>query len=55
MSDEEAPPARCFKYSSKDGAAEMDLRGSASAKGAGSRVSAMPPAPTCWLMAVDER
>ncbi len=44
--------ARCFKYSSKEGAAEMDLRGSSCFMGSGLRVSAIPPAPTCWLRAV---
>ena len=34
-------------YSSKEGAAEMDLRGSSSSLGSGSRVSAIPPAPSC--------
>ena len=37
--------SRCFMYSSKEGAAEMDLRGSSSSLGSGSRVSNMPPAP----------
>ena len=37
---------RCFMYSSNEGAAEIDLRGSsASSKDSGSRVSAIPPAP----------
>lgn len=45
--------ARCFKYSSKEGAAEMDLRGSSSSLASGLRVSAIPPAPMCWPMAVD--
>ena len=45
--------SRCFKYSSNEGAAEMDLRGSSSSLGAGSRVSAIPPAPMCWPIAVD--
>ena len=44
-------PARCFKYSSKEGAAEMDLRGSSSTLASGLRVSAIPPAPMCWLRA----
>ena len=42
---------RCFKYSSKDGAAEMDLRGSSSSLASGLRVSAIPPAPMCWFNA----
>merc|ERR1719199_1248035 len=41
-----APPSRCLRYSSKEGAAEMDLRGSSCSKASGLRVSAMPPEPT---------
>jgi len=40
-----APPARCLRYSSNEGASEMDLRGSSWVKASGSRVSAIPPAP----------
>mmetsp|Transcript_9508 Transcript_9508/g.28344 ORF Transcript_9508/g.28344 Transcript_9508/m.28344 type:complete len:204 (-) Transcript_9508:57-668(-) len=36
---------RDLRYSSKEGAAEMDLRGSSSSNASGSRVSAIPPAP----------
>ena len=48
-SAELAPASRCFRYSSKDGAAEMDLRGSSCSKASGLRVSAIPPAPTSAL------
>ena len=37
--------SRCFKYSSNEGAADMDLRESSSVLASGSRVSAIPPAP----------
>ena len=37
---------RCFMYSSKEGATEMDLRASSCSKAAGSRVSAIPPDPS---------
>mmetsp|Transcript_5537 Transcript_5537/g.8113 ORF Transcript_5537/g.8113 Transcript_5537/m.8113 type:complete len:208 (+) Transcript_5537:651-1274(+) len=45
-------PARCFKYSSKEGAAEMDLRGSSCWMVSGLRVSAIPPEPMCWFRAI---
>jgi hypothetical protein len=38
-----------LRYSSNDGALEMDLRGSGSSFGSGSRVSAMPPVPMCFF------
>jgi hypothetical protein len=37
-----------FMYSSKDGAALIDLRGSSCSKASGSRVSNIPPAPL-WI------
>mmetsp|Transcript_25705 Transcript_25705/g.52647 ORF Transcript_25705/g.52647 Transcript_25705/m.52647 type:complete len:94 (-) Transcript_25705:13-294(-) len=38
-------PLRIFMYSSKEGAAEIDLRGSSCTKDFGFRVSNIPPAP----------
>jgi len=42
------PYCRDLRYSSNDGATEMDLRGSSWSTGSGSRVSAIPPLPTCF-------
>mmetsp|Transcript_33364 Transcript_33364/g.98381 ORF Transcript_33364/g.98381 Transcript_33364/m.98381 type:complete len:211 (+) Transcript_33364:400-1032(+) len=50
-----APPPRCFRYSSKEGAAEMDLRGSSCSKASGLRVSAIPPAPIPLRSCVEAR
>merc|ERR1719296_733658 len=42
----ETSPFFAFMYSSKEGAAEMDLRGSSLTDVSGSRVSAIPPDPS---------
>jgi len=40
-----APASRCLRYSSKEGAAPIDLRGSSWIIASGSRVSNIPPDP----------